>query len=147
MFCIGGYCKLPGQTAARNPPAGYPNFHQPVCVEVFELRPEAPPRDYESDYGNGLRLGVPAKEPRPRSEDTEGGACVHRAAVLPPSDIARIIDELWEPYKTMITLIAPTGMRESELLALSWEDIDFDRALIRARRSYYRGEFGPPKTG
>ena len=32
-------------------------------------------------------------------------------------------------------------------LPLVQEDIDFDRALIRVRRSYYRGKFGPPKSG
>ena len=68
------------------------------------------------------------------------GRAVHRATVLPPGDISRIVGQLREPYKTIVTLIAPTGMRESEVLALSWEDIDFDRAIIHVRRSYYRGK-------
>jgi RNA-directed DNA polymerase len=39
-----------------------------------------------------------------------------------------------------------TGMRVSELLALQWADIDFERRLIDIRRTFYRGSFGLPKT-
>jgi integrase len=39
-----------------------------------------------------------------------------------------------------------TGMRVSELLALQWADIDFERRLIHIRRTFYRGSFGLPKT-
>jgi len=46
----------------------------------------------------------------------------------------------------MVLLIAVTGMRVSELLALQWPDIDFDRRLIHIRRTFYRGKFGLPKT-
>lgn len=46
----------------------------------------------------------------------------------------------------MVFLIALTGMRVSELLALQWSDINFERRLIRIRRTFYRGSFGLPKT-
>ena len=29
-----------------------------------------------------------------------------------------------------------TGLRTSELIALEWGDIDFDRAIVRVRRAY-----------
>ena len=48
-------------------------------------------------------------------------------------------------------LMATTGCREGELLGLFWEDIDFDRSIIRIRRTLTRGEqrrlyLGEPKT-
>jgi integrase len=39
-----------------------------------------------------------------------------------------------------------TGLRRGELLALRWQDVDFNAGLVRVRRTYGRGEFGAPKT-
>ncbi|MBA3844868.1 MAG: site-specific integrase, partial [Actinobacteria bacterium] len=41
---------------------------------------------------------------------------------------------------------AMTGMRRGELLALRWQDIDWQSLQIRVRRNYTRGEFGTPKS-
>jgi integrase len=41
---------------------------------------------------------------------------------------------------------AMTGLRRGELLALRWQDVDFDAGVIRVRRTYSRGEFGTPKS-
>ncbi|MBA2384299.1 MAG: site-specific integrase, partial [Actinobacteria bacterium] len=41
---------------------------------------------------------------------------------------------------------AMTGMRRGELLALRWQDVDWDAGVIRVRRTYTRGQFGTPKT-
>jgi integrase len=35
----------------------------------------------------------------------------------------------------MVLLDAATGLRRSELLALKWEDVDFERWQINVRRS------------
>jgi len=34
----------------------------------------------------------------------------------------------------------------SELLGLQWSDVDFERRLLHVRRTFYRGNFGLPKT-
>jgi integrase len=39
-----------------------------------------------------------------------------------------------------------TGMRRGEVVALRWQDIDWESRLIRVRRNFSRGEFGTPKT-
>ncbi|MGZ4235303.1 MAG: tyrosine-type recombinase/integrase, partial [Solirubrobacteraceae bacterium] len=39
-----------------------------------------------------------------------------------------------------------TGMRQGELLALRWADVDWPARRIRVRRNYVRGEFGTPKS-
>jgi len=41
---------------------------------------------------------------------------------------------------------AMTGMRQGELLALRWRDIDWSAGRVRVRRNYVRGEFGTPKS-
>lgn len=41
---------------------------------------------------------------------------------------------------------AMTGMRRGELVALRWRDVDWASGVIRVRRSYGDGEFGPPKS-
>jgi integrase len=48
--------------------------------------------------------------------------------------------------RTIVLLDAVTGMRASELFALQWSDVDFERRLLFIRRTYYRGEFGLPKN-
>ena len=40
-----------------------------------------------------------------------------------------------------------TGMRRGELLALRWEDVDFDRARVHVRRAWSHGHLSTPKSG
>jgi len=63
-----------------------------------------------------------------------------------PNDVQQILSHLAQPYRSMVIMAALTGMRASEFFALTWADVDFERALIFVRRSLYRGQFGPPKT-
>ncbi|PYU20903.1 MAG: hypothetical protein DMG30_19205 [Acidobacteria bacterium] len=63
-----------------------------------------------------------------------------------PNDVQRILSHLAQPYRSMVIMAALTGMRASEFFALTWADVDFERALIFVRRTFYRGQFGPPKT-
>jgi integrase len=39
-----------------------------------------------------------------------------------------------------------TGMRQGELLALRWSDVDLEQAVIRVRSSYTGGSLGTPKN-
>jgi integrase len=39
-----------------------------------------------------------------------------------------------------------TGLRQGELIALRWRDVDWTANRIRVRRNYSRGEFGTPKS-
>src|SRR5712691_3651399 len=41
---------------------------------------------------------------------------------------------------------AMTGMRRGEVIAIRWQDIDWNARLIRVRRNFTRGEFGTPKS-
>jgi integrase len=39
-----------------------------------------------------------------------------------------------------------TGMRQGELLALRWQDVDWGAQRVRVNRNYVRGAFGTPKS-
>lgn len=66
--------------------------------------------------------------------------------VLTPVEVAALLQELRDPFKTLILLAAVTGMRRGELFGLKWEDIDFQEAEIRVVRSIVDQVEGPPKT-
>jgi integrase len=46
----------------------------------------------------------------------------------------------------MVMLAGKTGLRRSELFALRWSDIDFQKVEVAVTRSCVRGRFGKVKT-
>jgi integrase len=55
-------------------------------------------------------------------------------------------DHLGRVERAVYLAAATTGMRQGELLALRWRDVDWSARRIRVRRNYVRGEFGTPKS-
>jgi integrase len=49
--------------------------------------------------------------------------------------------------RTLYLCAAMTGLRQGELLALRWKDIDWPGRRVHVRRNYSRGEFVTPKSG
>jgi integrase len=47
----------------------------------------------------------------------------------------------------LFEVAAFTGLRLGELRGLCWADVDRARRLVHVRRSFTRGEAGPPKSG
>lgn len=41
---------------------------------------------------------------------------------------------------------AMTGLRQGELVALRWQDVDWSAGVVRVRRSFSRGQLGTPKS-
>ena len=41
---------------------------------------------------------------------------------------------------------AMTGMRRGEVVALRWQDVDWNARVVRVRQNFTRGEFGKPKS-
>jgi integrase len=48
--------------------------------------------------------------------------------------------------RAMYRTAAMTGLRQGELLALRWRDVDWTAARIRVRQNWVLGEFGTPKS-
>lgn len=83
----------------------------------------------------GLRLGrtladAPVKETHALSED----------------EIIRVLREIPERHRLLVELLAQTGLRISEALALTKADIDFGRRRLRVERRLADGEIDAPKT-
>jgi integrase len=57
------------------------------------------------------------------------------------------VSESFPEHHTLFLLLARTGMRIGEALALKWEDIDFKGRFIEVKRSIVRGSISTPKSG
>lgn len=66
--------------------------------------------------------------------------------LLTVSEIRSLLSELKHPYRTMVFLAAATGLRISELLALKWEDVDFENLEINLNRAVVHQIIGEMKT-
>jgi integrase len=56
------------------------------------------------------------------------------------------VDPLMEVERVLYLTAAMTGMRQGELLALRWMDVDWVAQRVRVRRNFVRGKFGTPKS-
>lgn len=66
--------------------------------------------------------------------------------ILTPEELARLLLQLREPVKTMVTLAAITGFRVDELLALRWRATDLKTGTVRFEASVYEGQIQRPKS-
>lgn len=57
--------------------------------------------------------------------------------------LLRVVDDQW---REIIFTFIHTGLRFGELIALQWQDIDFDHKVITVQRSIARGRIGSPKS-
>jgi len=80
---------------------------------------------------------VAVTDPDVRFLDTEEVEALLRA--VPEDPLGRV-------ERVMYLTAAMTGMRQGELFALRWRDVDWSACRIRVRRNFVRGEFGTPKS-
>jgi integrase len=76
-----------------------------------------------------------------------------RVAYWTPAEVCRFLEAVrGHPWESLYVVAAYTGLRQGELLALRWEDVDLARGVVVVRRTAQRVPrqgwvFGPPKTG
>jgi integrase len=58
----------------------------------------------------------------------------------------QILELLPEPYRTMVVVAQCTGLRAEEVLALEWEDIDFENLSMKVVRAVVHGQVRMVKT-
>jgi len=93
---------------------------------------------YRYAESNPVRELPPAQRPRPERKE---------AAYFENGELPSLFNHLREePYRTFCLMALKTGMRQGELLALRWCDVDLRDALVRVRRSYTGGTISTPKN-
>jgi integrase len=63
-----------------------------------------------------------------------------------PDQVRRIIEAAPKEHKTFVTLVALTGVRLGELLAIQWKHLDFQLGSLLMAQSLWHGQIVPPKT-
>lgn len=95
----------------------------------------------------GWRAGNPCKAVElPAAPDEDAEIRFLDDAELEALLRATPADGLGPLDRVLYLAAAMTGLRQGELLALRWRDVDWSAARIRVRQSYVRGEFGRPKS-
>jgi integrase len=93
---------------------------------------------YRYADSNPVRELPPAQRPRPERKE---------AAYFENAELPLLFAQLQdEPYRMVCLIALKTGMRQGELLALRWCDVDLGEAVARVRRSYTGGVLGTPKN-
>lgn len=67
-------------------------------------------------------------------------------SIIAGAGFAKLLGEFQEPHRTMVSLIAATGLRIGELLALRWRALDLEIGTLAVRESVFEGQFQRPKT-
>lgn len=70
----------------------------------------------------------------------------YEALILTPEQAFAVLVRLPEVERVLPLLAAATGLRISEALGLQWQDVGFEKLLIRARRTWTWGKVGLPKS-
>ena len=67
-------------------------------------------------------------------------------AVLTPEQLRELLECLPEPSRSLVLLLAVTGLRIGELLALRWRNVDLSSGILRVEETVYEGHFDEPKS-
>jgi integrase len=93
---------------------------------------------------NGYAARNPVRE-LPRSEKPRPEK--REAAFFTNEEIPRLFAELPEGmYRVLFEVALKTGMREGELAALTWGDVDLSESVIHVRQTCRRGRLSRPKN-
>jgi len=64
--------------------------------------------------------------------------------------LLRMVDPQAKPFghtdRALLLTAAMTGLRQGELLALRWRDVDWKAGKVRVRQNHVRGHWGTPKS-
>jgi len=102
-------------------------------------------------FEHAVRRGWAASNPckrveRPKAADVDADVRFLGQAELDALLAAVPTDDVGRVERALYLAAAMTGMRQGELLALRWGDVDWAARRVRVRRNLVRGEFGTPKS-
>ena len=95
-------------------------------------------------YRRGQKSGLLPRtgDGNPVAFVTQSSKSNYKAVIVSPEQAFRIMMELGEPYRTLVFLVAVTGLRISEALGLKWGDLDYERQMIHLRRVWVGNDVG-----
>ncbi len=96
-------------------------------------------------FEDGVIRVNPAANVRLPIPERDDDAAERRRA-LSPEQLQRVLALVRPDYRLLISFLAATGLRIGECVALRWGDVDLDAGTIRVRRTFSKGELGPPKS-
>src|SRR6266481_5342783 len=93
-------------------------------------------------YRRGQKSGLLPRtgDGNPVAFVTQSSKSNYKAVIITPEQAFRIMMESGEPYRTLVFLVAVTGLRISEALGLKWSDLDYERQMIHLRRVWVGNE-------
>jgi integrase len=102
-------------------------------------------------YGYAVKRGWATSNPVAAVDRPQGNGADPDIHFLDPAEVEALIravpDDLLGPTDRVLYRAAGmAGLRQGELVALTWRDIGWTAQVIRVRRSYSRGVFGAPKS-
>jgi integrase len=84
----------------------------------------------------GLRLA--AGRPEEAKEE--------HAKALTEEELGKVLAAIPDGSRLFFEVLAQTGLRIGEAIALRWQDVDLSRRRVHVRRRWYRGSFDTPKS-
>jgi integrase len=96
----------------------------------------------------GLIRSNPSREVdlphRPTAEDVED----EEVKAMSREELTALLGQFPETWRVFFWLLAATGLRISEAIALQWRHLDLDASSphVKVRRGVVRGRLGPPKS-
>jgi integrase len=95
-------------------------------------------------FEDGLIRGNPAAALRVAQRVTEEDEV--RAKALTEEQLRTLLDEIPDDHRLFFELLAQTGLRIGEAVALRWADFDLGKRRLTVRRRIYRGRLDSPKS-
>jgi integrase len=95
-------------------------------------------------YEHAQRWELTDRNPIDLVRQRGGRRCIPR--VLTPGEIRLLLEQLAEPYRTMILVAACLGLRASEIMGLQWGDFNWEDLTVLIRRGVVNGKAGDTKT-
>jgi integrase len=96
-------------------------------------------------FEDGLIRGNPAAGLR-NVQRVQAESDEPRAKALTEDEVRALLDEVPDEWRLLFELLAHTGLRIGEAIALTWAEVDFGRRRLHVRRRLYRGRLDSPKS-
>ena len=69
-----------------------------------------------------------------------------RPSVITAPEFLKLLDEIREPYRTMVLIAGFLGLRAGEIMGLQWADFDFEKLTLLVQRGVVHGRVDGVKT-